>query len=118
MRLQSSELTVLSCTIASGQADSSAIAASDLFCIGVILPAAWTSAGIGFAHSLDGVTYHDVYDDDGVVIKAQADAGRMIVFVSRPVPVKGSLQLRSVNASTGADVNQAADRALSVLFMP
>ena len=103
-------------TIANGGAVSPEIDFS-YYAGGVLhMPAAWTAAAIGFrVANQSGGTFQPLYDRDGLIV-------RIVVAVDRSYPLPEELygcrwvQLWSVNASTGANVNQGADRVIGLDF--
>jgi hypothetical protein len=86
------------------------------------MPAAWTAAAITFQSSIDGATYGDVYDSDGIevaIASATAAASRVIAFTTQMLAVFARLQYLKLRSGTsGAPVTQAAARSLALGTMP
>ncbi len=117
----------LTVTIANGAAASSDLyAGSDgrvrargLRLLSVRTPSAWTAADIGFEVSADGSTWLKVYDEEGARIKITGIATSAAGVYTAPaklamVGMWPYVRLVSLNTSSGADVNQAAERTLIV----
>lgn len=104
-------------TIPINTAETNAVKINGDSIVGVIMPAAWTAAGLGFAVSLDGSTFVNVYDETAEVRKTQADAGRMLSFTTK-IPCPGWVKVRSLNTGTGAGVNQLAARTFYLIVRP
>lgn len=83
--------------------------------VGILMPAAWTAAVLGFEASIDNITYATVEDAFGVYVQSAAAAS---IFIALPAPsavYAPFLKLKSVDA-TNVAVNQAADRTLRLIF--
>jgi hypothetical protein len=101
-------------TIANGQSVSGSIDLERETLAGVLIPAAWTAAGISFLASPDGVTFGPVKDENGSEISLSAlSAGD---FVSLP-PTKlfGARFLQVRSGTSGTPVAQGADRVLTLI---
>jgi len=89
--------------------------------VGIVIPAAWTAAGIAFKVSVDGATYVPLYDGrtpsapveygfaSGDVPTAEARA-----FALDPSVFAGFNYLKIVSGTNAAPVNQGAARTLYV----
>jgi hypothetical protein len=78
---------------------------------GIFMPAAWTAAAVSLRTSLDGVTWYDVYDTDGVEFSVTGTAGVFIpINPGNMLGIGMWLQVRSGVAAT--PVNQGAERVL------
>lgn len=98
-------------TIASGASLSAAIDLGGATLSGIVVPASWTTANLTFQVSLDGTTWYDLYAD-GAEVSVAATAGKM-----HRVSIGDWLGWRHVkirSGTTGAPVNQAADRTLTL----
>lgn len=113
-------LIAQSVTIVSGASVSEMISAQGLALVGVVMPAAWTAAAIGFKACLTGniADLQTVYDAGGNPEGAVAAAvqGTTIAFPSSDALFFPFLQIVSVTAGTATGVNQDADRTLILLF--
>ncbi len=90
--------------------------------LAVELPGAWTAANIAFEVSADDDTWIPVRDETGTRVAITglqtAEAGAYIAPAE--MWIVGSyayLRLVSVNTSTGANLNQAAERTLKVNYL-
>jgi hypothetical protein len=105
-----------SVTILSGASVSSSVYVGGHIITGLLMPAAWSAAGLTFQASRDGVDWLDVYDEDGEVIVASAGASRLIILTKRWLEPVAFIQLRSGTAA--APVNQGAERTIVILTSP
>lgn len=87
----------------------------DLFAL--IMPAAWTAAVLTFSGSYDGTTFYNLYDETGTEISFTVDASRY-VLISAPAKFMGLKRLKVRSGTAGAAVNQAAERAITLLRVP
>jgi len=107
-------------TITSGQSVSELVnlEAKQLLGIGVVVPATWTAADIGFEVSSDGgSTWIPVYNAEGerVLITGIDISAQRLYIAPAEAWVIGAfkhVRLVSLNTSTGAAVNQGAGRSL------
>jgi hypothetical protein len=86
----------------------------------LVVPAAWTAAGIAFKVSHDGVTYgplYDARDPSGVVEYAIPAADALVTrCLSLDVGVfDGFNYVKVVSGTNAAPVNQGAERTLYVM---
>lgn len=82
------------------------------------LPAGWTAAGLTFQDSDDGSTFGDTFTDaaEYTIASAVAAAGRSILVNQELFYGIRFLKIRS--GTSGAPVNQAADRAITLVTVP
>ncbi len=109
------QIATATATIASGTSLSSAADLGTGRLVGIILPSAWTTAGITFQGSADGSTYFDLYDDgiERAIASGSVAASRFIAL-----PIADWLMVRSVKLRSGsaaAPVNQPADRLITLV---
>lgn len=105
-------------TIASGSALSNEIDLGGTTLCGLILPSAWTTAGIGIkAASQAGGTFVPVYNDAGTFVSITAAASTCILLNAADFASVQHIKLWSQNGSS-VDVNQAADRIITILTRP
>lgn len=98
----------LTATIANGVAVSDVMIVHPIAVGAIIMPAAWTAAGLTFQGSFDGVNFFDLYDDSGVEYLIPVLVSQAIVL---NVPlVFPYLKVRS--GTTGSPVNQGAARSV------
>lgn len=112
MRRVSSAITV---TIAN------AAALSDVFEFtgasgGVVdMPAAWTTADLGFYHcSTRGGTFQPLYDEDGALVEIDLPADPSGLSYTLPPELFPTRFLKLWSELAGADENQGAERSLIV----
>lgn len=114
-------LTERTLTIAINEAVSGSVDTRQEPIVGVRMPAAWTDAHLRVEESPDGVTFYPIYSRDYDIVKASVPAGgaypgaHTIYFSPIEITLGRYLRLRSVHATTGADVNQAASRSLTLI---
>lgn len=78
------------------------------------MPASWTTADLTVQASFDGVTFTDMYLDDGTEMVIKAGASRWIVLnITRFLGVR-SIKLRSGTASV--PVNQGGQRTIYLVY--
>lgn len=113
-------LIAQSVTIASGDSVSEMISAQGLALVGVVMPATWTAAAIGFKACLTGniADLQTVYDSGGNVEGTPANAvqATTIAFPSSDALFFPFLQITSVVAGSATPTTQGAARVLILLF--
>lgn len=102
------EIRTPTAVIASGASLSGAIYVGSGKLVSIQMPAAWTSAGLSFAGSADGVTFNPIYDGSGAEVTFAADAAEMIA-IDR---FEGAIWLKVRSGTVGSAVTQGADRSL------
>jgi hypothetical protein len=102
----------LTATIANGAALSDAVELGAYEPLAVVMPAAWTAAGLSFQASFDGAAYVDVHDAAGELTTA-AGASRAIAL--DPDKFLGARKLKIRSGTAAAAVNQLAERKLTVI---
>jgi hypothetical protein len=104
-------------TIANGASLSGAVDLGIYRGFAIQMPAAWTAANLTFQGSSDCSTYANLYDDTGTEVLVTAAASTYIVF-SSPAKFQGLRCLKIRSGTSGAAVNQGADRILTVIPNP
>jgi hypothetical protein len=99
-------------TIVSGQSLSGAAALGAGVLAGIVLPV-FTSAALSFQVSEDGVTYREAFDSANVAIAVTASTGDR--YILAPAALQGAPFLKVRSGTSGAPVNQAADRVISLI---
>lgn len=100
-------------TIANGESLSDAAELLSLTLIGILIPAAWTSAGLTFQASADGTTYGNLVESSGEINIGTLAAG---AFVSLdPAKFLAARYIKVRSGTSGTPVNQGAARSV-VLF--
>lgn len=99
--------------ILNGTALSAAINIGNKKIVGIVMPAAWTAAGLSLqaCDTLTG-TYSEVASVSAVVAITAA-AGQVIVIDPATMPALPFIKVRS--GTSGVPVNQGADRALTLI---
>lgn len=101
-----------SATIASGQSLSAAVALGSGVPVALLMPSAWTAASVSFQASYDGVTFANLYSE-GAEVSVNVAASQWVALDSAPFAGARFIKLRS--GASGAPVNQAADRVLTII---
>lgn len=117
--------------IANGAALSDAVDLWQQTLGGIIMPSAWTAAGLSFqGHDGQGINeagggagepptgssgWKDIYDADGTELVALADASRFITIA--PDAFRPVRWLRVRSGTTGTPVNQGAARTLGLVLL-
>ena len=111
---QYNELKSQDATIANGASlsDAMVLPPAEYLC-GIVMPAAWTAANLTFQVSEDGVTYNNLYDQDGNEITATAAASRYIVMT--PENFWGQHWIKVRSGTAGTPVNQGAARTVKLV---
>jgi hypothetical protein len=101
--------------IAGGQSVSGAVSLGGLRLFGLVMPSAWTAAGVTFQMSPDGgATWNNVYDVNGNEITVTAGTSRFIALDPANFAAVPMLKLRS--GTSGTPVNQGADRTIQLVL--
>lgn len=103
-------------TIANGASLSSAAAVGGKGAIvtAIIMPAAWTAAGLSFQASHDGTTWYEVIKTDGNAVEVTAPAADEWIVL--PTTLIGPVPYLKVRSGTSAaPVNQLAERTLTLV---
>jgi hypothetical protein len=90
--------------------------------LAVSVPSAWTSADIGLEVSTDGTNWLPVQKADGtrVIISGIATSAAALYIFPPEVWAAGAfpyVRIASLNTSSGANVNQGGDRALTIICL-
>jgi hypothetical protein len=80
--------------------------------VGIVMPAAWTTAGLSFQASADSTNFADLYDS-GSEYTVAAGASRYIQIPADKTDSIMALKVRS--GTTGTPVNQGADRVITLI---
>lgn len=101
--------------IASGQSLSAAVHLHAHRLFAMQMPAAWDAANLTFQGSFDGNTFANVYDEVGTEVTVVAAASRFIIL--DPAKFMGLQKLKVRSGTSGAAVNQTADRSLQLVLI-
>lgn len=107
-------------TIPNGTAVSGTIDLSGgngLTLVGILMPASWTAAALGFQITLDGgTTWTDVTNTSGALVQIASPTGGSYLALD-PADFASLAKFRLHSAASGAttDVNQGADRAFTLV---
>ena len=108
------EITTTTATIDAGASLSAGIRLPNAhYLAAILLPAAWTAAGITFQGSADGVTYGDIHASDGTELTLTVAAGQLVTLTADALRAVPFLKVRSGTAAVA--VNQAAARTLTLI---
>lgn len=100
-------------TIANGTSLSGAASLGGGTLVGILLPSAWTTAGLAFQASLDGVNFFSVQDNSAEITVAAAAS----VYVSVPPNLQiSALWIKVRSGTEGSNVNQGADRVITLMI--
>ena len=101
-------------TIANGTSLSGELQLNGLMIDAIIMPAAWTAAGLSFvAAEVSGGTFLPLFDVAGVEITATVAASPRIVLPISLIRTHNFIQLRS--GTSAVPVNQGAARSITLL---
>ena len=106
-------MTNIPVTVANGTSLSASVDLRFAAVAGIYMSAAWTSAFLTFQASSDGLTFSDIFNNDGTEYKLTVAAGQFVPFVPLELPGVRFLKIRS--GVTGTAVNQGADRLLTLV---
>ena len=101
-------------TIANGQSLSDAIPLKGYVFVGIQMPASWTGANLTLQASADGgVTFANVYDNEGTEFEISADASRFIRLDPAVMAPFDCVKVRS--GTSGSPTNQGGARTLMLV---
>lgn len=101
-------------TIANGGSLSAAVPIGDKVPVGIVMPSAWTAAGLTFQVSADGgSTWNNMYDAAGTEVALTVAASRYIPIDPNVWIGINHIKIRS--GTSGSPVNQGADRILTLV---
>lgn len=100
--------------IANGQSLSSAAYFGGKRLARIIIPATWTAASLSFQHSVNGVTFNDLYDESGNEITVSAVAGKAMSISSNVIGLCDLNYLKVRSGTTGTPVAQGGARVLGI----
>ena len=110
-QLVEGKITVNTATIAAGASLSGSVEIGDAKYVGVIMPAAWTSASMTFQVSADNSTWVNLTDASGeVAITVAASGGYKVAADIQPFQY---IKVRSGTAASA--VNQEASRTITIV---
>lgn len=103
-------------TILNGASLSAAVSLLSQRLVAIIMPAAWTAAGLTFQASDDGTNYYNLHDGAGTEVSLTVAASRYVRLTPADWSRIRYLKVRS--GTSGVPVNQGADRAIILLTKP
>ena len=117
--LAAGDLTVVETpvTIANGTSLSASVDLGANRVFGVVMPAAWTAAGLTFQGSSDGINFFDLFDDGGTEVSVTVAASKFVVLAA-PVKMLSVRWIKVRSGTTGSPVNQGADRIVKLVGVP
>jgi hypothetical protein len=110
------QVSTLAVVIASGTSLSGAIDLGMARLARIDMPSGWDAASLTFQASPDGQTCNNLYDSLGVEYAVAAAASRAIIVPL--VDFMGIRWLKIRSGTSGAPVNQTADRTLTLTLVP
>lgn len=110
-----SNVVVKHVTIANGQSLSGALPLADGECpFMIVMPSAWTTAGLTFQVSIDGTNYANLYDSVGEYTIASATAS-VAIGLGGIDPFYGAGGIKVRSGTSGAPVAQGAERKIYIV---
>lgn len=110
-------LATVTAHIPAGQAISAAVTINGKV-VKISVPSGWTAAALGFQTIIDGAsTYGDmIRDGNTIVLKVVAGASSAL----RPIFLGelSTLKIKSIDGTTGADINQVAAVDITLTIEP
>lgn len=107
--------TVEVATIANGASLSAAVGLGLHRVYAIQMPSAWTAASLTFQASYDNSTFANVYDDTGTELTITVAASRFVIL--DPVKFLGIRAIKVRSGTSGAAVNQGAERLLQLVLV-
>ena len=104
---------ILKVTIANGTSLSGPAAIGRGTLMAVILPT-FTSASLSFQVSEDGVTYREAFDSANAAVAVSASVGDR--YIQAPAALAGAAWIKVRSGTSGAPVNQGAERTISLVL--
>ena len=109
----------LTATIASGASVSGTLDLNEEVILGIIMPAAWTSAALTVEVSADGVTFTGLaYDDAGTQCNSIASPVAGAAYAESLAGMLPYRYIRLRSGPTASPVNQLAARSIIVITRP
>ncbi len=84
--------------------------------VGVLMPAAWDAANLGYDVSLDNVTWVSAYDAAGGLEQTVVEASAFVCIPIADAIFAPFIRPKSVVAGTNTATNQTADRTLKFIL--
>lgn len=100
-------------TIAESASLSAGVLLNGAEMVGLKMPADWTTAALTFQVSTDGVTYNNLYDQDGSEVNVSVGAARYIALP--PADYAGFIYLKVRSGTSATPVVQAAERSIGIM---
>ena len=100
-------------TIASGTSLSAEVPLGQKTLVGIVLPAAWTSASLTFQATPDDINFSELYDGAGNAVTLTAAAGQFIQI--DPTKWRGITGIKVRSGTAASPVNQAAAAAITLV---
>jgi hypothetical protein len=106
------DANVLTVVIANGESLSTAAHIGSGTLVGIQLPT-FTSAKLTFQGSADGVTYVECVDASAAAVEYAASTGA--IYIKAPADLAGVPYIKVRSGTSGAAVNQAAERTITLV---
>lgn len=104
---------VFGVTIANGTALSASVDLRGYRPLAIIMPAAWTAAGLSFSVSSDDSAFANLYNTSGEYTLS-VDASRAVAL-SEPNELSAFQFIKVRSGTAGTPVNQGADRIVKII---
>lgn len=102
-------------TIQAGGSVAEAVFTQGHALVGILMPAAWTAALLGYEVSVDNVTYRTAWDNGSNLSQTKVQAGSYISIPMSDTVFAPYIRVKSVDGTNTA-VNQVAAATLILLF--
>lgn len=99
-------------TIANAASLSGAVNLKGRVIVGIMMPAAWTTADLTFQASIDGTTYANIFDDEGDEVEVVAAAA--IYIPINPSLWAGVRFVKVRSGTSGTPAAQGAEREITL----
>ncbi len=109
-------IVYFSAAIANGESLSAAVDLGAYRLSSIIMPAAWTAAGLTFQGSIDGVTFGNMKSEGGTELAWTVAASDFLY--STPLNFWGVRFIKVRSGTAGTPVNQGAARTLTLIAVP
>lgn len=100
-------------TIAASGSLSAEVPLGEKTLVGIVMPAAWTAAGITFQATADDVNFSELYDGAGNEITLTAAAGQFIQV--DPTKWRGITGVKVRSGTAASPVNQTVQAVLTLI---
>ena len=114
----SEQILTTTVTIAINESLSGAADLDQYTLAAVVLPAAWTTAGLTFQVTYDGTNYFNLSDKDGEITISSSVAVASKAIALEPYKFLRVAGVKVRSGTSGTAVNQAAARIITLVYSP